>query len=269
MHCKCVAILLLLFAVVGCERSDPRIKKSIDALHWSGGNTNDQRVRDSLRTALEKSTPASLAKVELVSATAWLPVGKGSLHADWIGARPGADALRIIFPDGTIFDFPIDPIDIAENERTSADLLIYHASIFAQRDQPQIWEKMIASPDAKAVLLEKAIAASNTIAIGSFTPTPPSTAPDAGKMIVTVDSGGRTRIYLLSHAVNAGDMLATTDFYQADFSYPAELGVKKEDWFEVAGPTAYVGRRFAASHVANETLTTGMFITRPSPTTNK
>ena len=62
-----VMTLLALFLFAGCERSDPRIKKSTEALHWSGGNAEDQRVRDSLLAALERATSASLAKSELVS----------------------------------------------------------------------------------------------------------------------------------------------------------------------------------------------------------
>jgi hypothetical protein len=47
------------------------------------------------------------------------------------------------------------------------------------------------------------------------------------------------------------------------YSVSANPIVKTEDILDQAGPTAYIGRKFATGHSANEILTTKMFTTTP------
>lgn len=208
-------------------------------------------------------------EVPFVSVSAWQPVSRGNLQMHWIGDTPGADGVRILLPDGTALDFAFHPVDLAENQKNSADLLIYDASIFAQRDQPQDWAKIVAKPGGKAVLLEKSKIASNEAPLLFFTPAPASTAPDARKMIGTVDSGGGAKIYLLSHAVNGGDIFKLNDVYTSAFSVSGSSVVKTADVLDLAGPAAYVGRQFATAHSANDVITTGMFTPSRAPATAK
>ncbi len=187
-----LALAFLLLALPSCNRSDPRRQASIDALLWSSSNPNDVRVRDLLRDALQKSTTASLAKPQLVAATAIIPTQKpGSLSIDWIGASPDSDAVRILLSNGQTADFPFDPLDNDNNQQTSAKLLIYHATIFAQRNQPAIWKQILADPAAKAALLQKSKIVSNQVPLVSVKLPPPAPHPPSPKHNRTPDPPGK------------------------------------------------------------------------------
>jgi hypothetical protein len=257
------AALFVLIALGGCERSDPRIKKSINALDWAGGSAEDRRVRDALRSALEKADAASLAKPELVTVSVYIGKGdwNGTLHADWIGAKPSADALRILLPDGKSFDFPFDPLYVKSNQEASATLLFYSAHIFNQKVQPAGWVDMLTGNHARAVLLEGSRIVSNEVPLFAWTPAPTTSVADSGKLIGTVDASGNMSIYCLTHAVKAGDAFASGDVYQVAFNAgnTAAAGVDPDGYLDKRGPGAFVGRRFLESRTANEPLNTNMF----------
>lgn len=253
-------LFLALLAIPSCNRSDPRLQTSIDGLHWSGGSANDRRVRDLLLNALQKSTTASLAKPELVSAAFRIPpvAGKGMVEADWIGAKPDADGVRVILSGGETVDMPIGTADKNYNEKMAATVLIYQAVMPAEQDFPGPWAKMVADGAAKAVLTQGGKAVSNevTLLVDRIVPASrPAATEAAGKMIVSVNRGKRS-MYVLSRDVKAGQAFDPADAYAATLDdQTGAVG----GYTDARGPAAFAGQRFAADHKQGEPLDTSMF----------
>ena len=165
-----IAIVLSL-CVCGCQKKN-RLEVSIERLDWSGGSSDDRRVRKLLLDSLESARVASLATPALVDVAAYFKKGfegQGALRVNWIGDKPIADGLRVNAADGAVLDFKFDPVELEYNLQVAEECVFFSSLIFAEREAPELWAKVIKG-GATAGLIAQGAPVSNAVRIVQYTP---------------------------------------------------------------------------------------------------
>jgi len=168
-------ICLIIFS--GCDSEiEQRRQHTLERMDYTdGGGPESVRTQQLIVSALEQADTASLQSPQLVSVIMnWIPNDtkqRGLLRLNWISAQPGANGARILFGNGTQGDIPFDEVDIQYNKQEAADLVLFSANPFAQRDHSAIWEKLLTDLEAEIILIQDGEVVSNKQSIRRINPT--------------------------------------------------------------------------------------------------
>ena len=164
-----IAVFICVFTILGCNSEvEQRRQQTLERMDYGGGMAESKRAQQLIVTALEQSDPTSLESPRLVNVTMRVvpdDTKRSSLGVDWISAQPAADGIRVRFGDGSQNDIPFDDIEREYNEQEAETLVLFSGNPFVEQEYPDVWEKLLADPEAMVVLINNGEVVSNDLSI--------------------------------------------------------------------------------------------------------